>query len=121
MADRREHLLKIWPSFFEPVATGAKRFEVRSIRDRDFAVGDVLYLREWDPQEGRMVEFKGYTARTLETRVTYVMLGGRMGLDEHTAILGISEPVVGKMYNDGVFYPDAVPQYSEQPSGDLTR
>lgn len=114
MPEPREHCLKIWPSFFEPVASGAKRFEVRSTRDRDFAVGDRLFLREWDPQEGRMVDGRGFTGRVIQTDVTYVMPGGRMGLDEHTAILGIAAPVTGKMYHDGVFYPETTRTLGEQ-------
>lgn len=42
------HDLKCWPSFFEPIANGVKPFEVRS-NDREFKVGDVLLLREFEP------------------------------------------------------------------------
>ncbi len=42
------HELKCWPEFFRPIALGEKRFEIR-VNDRDFAVGDYLWLREWCP------------------------------------------------------------------------
>jgi hypothetical protein len=42
------HELKSWPEFFEPVYTGRKNFDLRK-NDRQFAVGDVIRLREWRP------------------------------------------------------------------------
>jgi ASC-1-like (ASCH) protein len=50
-----EHTLKLWPQYFDAVADGRKRFEVRSTRDRTFAVGDVLVLREWDPKTEKIL------------------------------------------------------------------
>lgn len=47
----RTHKLKTWVSFFQAVKNGTKRFEFR-VNDRDFAVGDVLVLQEWDPGGG---------------------------------------------------------------------
>ncbi|MDP3795115.1 MAG: DUF3850 domain-containing protein [bacterium] len=57
---------KIWPEFFEKVLDGEKTYELRLA---DFACnpGDVLVLREWDPQTG------AYTGRTLEKEVTHVL------------------------------------------------
>lgn len=66
---RREpvvHELKTWPSFFEPVALGLKPFEVRE-NDRDYRVGDVLDLREWDVMLG------DYTGHRCRRRVTYLL------------------------------------------------
>ncbi|EHF8592063.1 DUF3850 domain-containing protein [Salmonella enterica] len=45
------HDLKIHPKYFEPVAAGKKRAEVR-INDRDYNAGDTLILREYDPKKG---------------------------------------------------------------------
>lgn len=42
------HELKTWSPFFEAIANEEKTFEVRR-NDRDFQVGDILLLREWDP------------------------------------------------------------------------
>lgn len=46
------HHLKSWPVFFERVISGTKTYEIRR-NDRDFRVGDVLYLQEWDPVHGQ--------------------------------------------------------------------
>ena len=40
------HELKIWPQYFDAIASGIKTFEVRK-DDRGFAVGDTLVLKEW--------------------------------------------------------------------------
>lgn len=42
------HELKIWPDEFALIQSGEKRFELRR-NDRDFAEGDILHLRVWDP------------------------------------------------------------------------
>lgn len=56
---------KIWPGYFEDVASGKKKYEFRL---DDFAVeeGDLLILEEWDP------ETKEYTGRKVEKKVTCV-------------------------------------------------
>jgi ASC-1-like (ASCH) protein len=41
------HDLKILPEYFDAVLSGDKTFEVRSIKDRTFNLGDTLRLREW--------------------------------------------------------------------------
>lgn len=43
-----EHFLKIQPQYFEEVRNGNKSFEIRK-NDRDFKVGDTLYLQEYNP------------------------------------------------------------------------
>jgi hypothetical protein len=49
------HDLKVWTEFFDAILDGRKTFEVRNARDRCFAVGDVLRLREWTPAIGEAV------------------------------------------------------------------
>lgn len=46
----RMHTLKTLPEFFDASKRGVKPFEVRK-NDRDFQVGDVLELVEFDPSE----------------------------------------------------------------------
>jgi len=43
-----EHILKTWPEFFRAVKTGKKTFEMR-LNDRNYQVGDVLILKEYEP------------------------------------------------------------------------
>lgn len=57
---------KITPEFFQKVASGEKNFEVR-LADFKCAPGDVLVLKEYDPQTKR------YTGRSVERTVTYVL------------------------------------------------
>lgn len=57
---------KIWPQYFDDVASGKKRFELR-LGDFDIAEGDTLLLREWDPDK------ETYTGRQIETEVTNVL------------------------------------------------
>ncbi|MHC1716994.1 MAG: DUF3850 domain-containing protein [Candidatus Dojkabacteria bacterium] len=56
---------KTWPYLFEKMLSGEKKFEVR-LADFDCEEGDVLVLREWDP------ETKEYTGREVEKEVGYV-------------------------------------------------
>lgn len=94
------HSLKTWPSYWIAVKEGRKRFEVRR-HDRDFAVGDMLLLRMWDPsakpvggyvrdteRQWNSLESLEEVARTIKARVTYVMTGGRFGIDEHHCVIG---------------------------------
>ena len=44
------HKLKIWPQYYCRVADGSKTFEVRK-NDRGFQPGDIVELREFDPEK----------------------------------------------------------------------
>jgi len=55
---------KIWPEYFEKVSSGKKKYELR-LGDFRPKEGDVLVLREWDPEK------KDYTGRVLEKKVTH--------------------------------------------------
>jgi hypothetical protein len=57
---------KIWPEYFEKIASGEKTFEVR-LNDFETSPGDTLLLREWDRDK------KEYTGRSIEKKVTGVM------------------------------------------------
>lgn len=46
----KTHELKTWPEYYRKVVIRKKNFEVRR-NDRDFVVGDVLMLREFDPDK----------------------------------------------------------------------
>ena len=57
--------LKQHPQYFEDVLKGNKTFEVRKM-DRDYRVGDLLALNEYDP-------YSGYTGRCCLVYVDYIM------------------------------------------------
>jgi hypothetical protein len=82
MTDREPvtHQLKVWPRFWGALESGKKTFELR-LNDRDFRVGDILHLEEWDPS-------CGHTGRTIEREVT-CYLDGFPWLTEGYCCLGI--------------------------------
>jgi hypothetical protein len=80
------HELKSAPRYFWPVTTGEKQFELRR-DDRNFAVGDLLRLREWFG-EGT------YSGQEVIVRIAYILRNsdrcqGSAGLLPDFAILGI--------------------------------
>ena len=60
------HELKILPDFFNEVISGRKTFEVRTA-DRDFRVGDMLALNEYD------AEAKCYTRNSCLVYIDYIL------------------------------------------------
>jgi Domain of unknown function (DUF3850) len=68
----KTHELKCWTEFYEPIRSGAKTAELR-YNDRDYRVGDVLHLREWEPKHHRGEG--SYTGRQCWRIVTHVMHG----------------------------------------------
>lgn len=85
----REHELKVWPQFFDALASGAKTFELRK-NDRGFQVGDTLRLREWD------LATREYSGREVFRRITYVLADSSLFdvLQDGYAILGIVAPAL---------------------------
>jgi Domain of unknown function (DUF3850) len=75
------HKLKTWPEELLAVLDGRKTFEVRQT-DRDFSVGDILCLQEWNPHT------KEYTGRCINRRVTYI-LRGEFGLPTDLCIMAL--------------------------------
>ncbi len=59
------HELKCWPEFFVAVKVWDKVFEIRH-NDRDYKIGDFLWLREWDPQT------KTYTGSSVIRSISYI-------------------------------------------------
>ena len=69
------HELKSWPQHFAPLMNGEKSFELRK-NDRDFQVGDMLRLREYDPVS------KTYTGREEWREITYLIKGYGYGASQ---------------------------------------
>lgn len=108
------HNLKTWPEYFRAVRNREKTFELR-FNDRDFKVGDVLLLQEFNPchackAKGKMCDAmnirtgnhtpvydcpdcKGsggkHTGLTSSHRVTYI-LSAHQGLREGFVIMGLA-------------------------------
>lgn len=61
----RIHRIKIEPQYFEKAAADLKPWELR-INDRDYKVGDILFLCEWDPEK------KEFTGKSLKRKVVEV-------------------------------------------------
>lgn len=76
------HELKCWPVFFQAIKRGDKTYEIRK-NDRNFHVGDELYLREWDPQT------QEYSGDALSCSVTYLTKGPEWGIPSGICILGL--------------------------------
>lgn len=76
------HELKTWPEFYELCLSGKKSFEYRKA-DRDFKVGDLLLLKEWNPKT------EEYTGRERHFCVKYVLAGGSMGIPDGYCVMSI--------------------------------
>lgn len=75
------HELKILPQYYKDVVSGKKRFELRK-NDRDFKVGDILKLREYENGE--------YTGRESYFSISYILKDcSEYGLMDGYCILGL--------------------------------
>lgn len=75
----KTHDLKISSVYFDDVKNGKKPFEVR-YNDRNYEVGDILNLREYDRG--------AYTGREVKKKVSYV-LDNREHCKDGYVILGL--------------------------------
>jgi hypothetical protein len=78
------HELKTWPQYFAAVRSGQKRFEIRR-NDRDFKVGDILVLREFDP------ETEAYTGPVEERQITFLLSEEDYGVIHGFVVIGFGE------------------------------
>lgn len=80
------HALKTLSPEFSAVIDGRKRFEWRP--DRDFQVGDLLRLMEWDPL------YDQFTGSWAMVSVLYVMRPPASGVPPGHCIMSISPVIV---------------------------
>lgn len=87
----RSHTLKIDPGAFHAILIGLKKYEIR-YNDRNFNVGDTLYLRE-TKHPGAEMESNGYeviyTNRTILKTVSHILRGPIYGLEENWVVMSI--------------------------------
>ena len=76
-----EHELKIYPTYFEDVLSGKKKFEIRK-NDRKYRVGDILKLKEWDNIK--------YSDREARAEVIYLIDDKFVGIQPGYVVMGIS-------------------------------
>jgi len=108
------HVLKTWPAPFQAIADGRKKHEVRKA-DRSFKVGDVIRLREWDPERARLAGWdsridletcsaavlkaqneaieQGYSGRDMYVEVTYVTAPGTWGIPEDICVFSFATKI----------------------------
>ena len=76
------HELKTHAAPFNAVWSGAKGYEIRK-SDRDFKVGDILWLRDFAP----LLEV--YGERSMLAEVTHLTPGGEWGLPPDLCVMSI--------------------------------
>lgn len=58
--------LKSWSKFFQAIKAGEKTHDLRSKKDRDYRVGEIVKLLEYDPFTGE------YSGDSVEVEITYI-------------------------------------------------
>jgi hypothetical protein len=86
------HRVKSWTYLFNAVKSGLKKHDFRNVDERDYKVGDVLVLCEYDQATGQ------FTGNELPCRITYMTdyrtpcAMSSMALDKKATVLSI-EPI----------------------------
>lgn len=81
------HELMVLARHFGPLNSKLRTFDIR-LNDRDFKVGDYLWMREYDSVDG-----DGYTGRDFIKEVTYIQrLDDFIGIDEEYVVMSIVNP-----------------------------
>jgi hypothetical protein len=58
--------VKSWSHFFQAIRAGNKMHDMRDLRDRNYKVGDVLNLQEYDQFTGK------YSGKECTVMITYI-------------------------------------------------
>jgi hypothetical protein len=114
------HVLKTWRAPFDAVWTGAKPYEYRK-DDRNYQIGDTLFLCEWDVQCERCgstppgscddgCEPRGFLGRAIQARVTFLTRGPDFGIPNGYCVLGIRSV---RVYGPRTFPRGKLPELSD--------
>ena len=60
------HKVKSWVPFFQAFKRGEKKHDMRDLRDREYKVGDIMILQEFDQIKGE------YTGDEMVREITYI-------------------------------------------------
>lgn len=86
------HELKCWPEYWDALASGQKRFEVRR-DDRGFQRGDILVLQRCHKVLLGSYEVEtdssGRPAKELAFRVGYILTGGQFGIEPGFVVMSL--------------------------------
>jgi hypothetical protein len=82
-----KHELKVHSQYFREIKAGRKNWELR-LNDRDFQLGDFLYLREYDAIE------KTYTGNELDNLEIIYILSGYYALAENHVIISFPPIII---------------------------
>lgn len=63
----RHHNLKLFTKYFDHVAKGLKKSEVR-YNDRNYQIGDTITLHEGEYEDGRFI----YSGRKVSAEISYI-------------------------------------------------
>jgi hypothetical protein len=102
-----DYEVKSWPWFFEQMINGHKKHDMRDKRDQEYAVGDRMLLREFDPRNGQ------YTGRASIATITYITDNvtpcamSSSALDNSFAILSV-DVQSPRLYVDGLLHTPAL-------------
>jgi phosphoribosyl-ATP pyrophosphohydrolase len=89
----KTHELKILPQYFNDIQDGSKTFEIRK-NDRGFEVGDKIILKEFERGADNFIDVRiktGYTGNETTKEISYILKGGKYGLEEGYCILGLKQ------------------------------
>ena len=84
------HELRTWPNAYALMVTGAKTLEYRR-DDRGFQAGDLLRLREYDPDTDT------YSGREMTVKVTDVQRGPDWGIPVGYAVMSVKTPTEAEL------------------------
>lgn len=84
----KTHFLKTRPPFFQAILNGSKTFEVRLDDGRNFQVGDVLALEEWDDWD------KVRTGRVVHRQISFILAAAQFPayLQPGVVVMGLWRP-----------------------------
>lgn len=94
------HRVKSWTYLFQAAKAGYKKHDFRNLGERDYKVGDILILCEYDQATGK------YTGEELPCKITYMTdhhtpcALSSMALDKKATVLSI-EPIKDESNESG--------------------